>query len=41
MKNIFLIALVLAALVYMFVLMYEKYETIKETNTQIDRQKSK
>lgn len=41
MKNILIIGLVVAAVAYMFILMLDKYETIKETNAQIDRQKSK
>jgi len=41
MRNIFIIGLVVVAVGYMFVVMTDKYESIKATNTQIEQQKSK
>ena len=41
MRNIFIIAVVVVAIAYMFVVMKDKYENIKETNNKIEQQKSK
>lgn len=41
MKNIFIIAIIVAAIAYMFIVLANKYESIKATNTQIEQQKSK
>ncbi len=39
MRNIFIIAIIVAAIAYMFVVLANKYESIKTTNTQIEQQK--
>jgi len=39
MRNIFIIVMVVVALGYMVSIMFNKYETIKETNQQIEKQK--
>ncbi|WP_258239499.1 hypothetical protein [Arcobacter sp. LA11] len=41
MKNILIITMVVFAIGYMFVVMKDKYENIKETNNKIEQQKSK
>ncbi len=41
MRNIFIIGAVVVAIGYMFVVMSNKYESIKATNTQIEQQQSK
>ena len=41
MKNIFIIGLVLVAIGYMFVVMSDKYETIKATKIKTEQQKGK
>jgi len=41
MRNIFIIAIVVAAVAYMFVVLVNKYESIKATNTQIEQQENK
>ncbi|WP_321315124.1 hypothetical protein [Halarcobacter sp.] len=40
MKNIFIISLVVIAIGYMFVLMKDRFDTIKETNKKIAQQKN-
>lgn len=39
MKNYFIIAIIVAAIGYMFVIMKDKYDNIKETNQKITQQK--
>lgn len=41
MRNILIIGLVVVAVIYMFVVMADKYESIKATNTKIEQNKSK
>ena len=41
MRNIFIIGVVVIAIGYMFVMMFDKFETIKETNKKIEQQKNK
>jgi hypothetical protein len=41
MRNIFIIAIIVAAIAYMLVVLANKYESIKATNTQIEQQKNK
>lgn len=41
MRNIVIVAVVVASIGYMFVLMFNKYETIKETNNQINKTNQK
>ena len=40
MKNIFIIGVVIVAIGYMFVIMKERFVTIKETNAKIAQQKN-
>ena len=40
MKNIFIISLVVIAIGYMFVLMKDRFDAIKETNKKIAQQKN-
>ncbi len=39
MKNIFIIALIVVAMGYMVSIMVDKYETIKSTNSEINKNK--
>ena len=39
MKNVLIIAMVVVAIAYMFVIMKDKYDTIQETNAKIAQQK--
>jgi archaellum component FlaF (FlaF/FlaG flagellin family) len=39
MKNYFIIAIIVVAIGYMFVIMKDKYDNIKETNQKITQQK--
>ena len=41
MRNVFIIGIVVVSVGYIFVVLSNKYETIKATNTQIEQQKSK
>jgi cell division protein FtsB len=41
MKNVFIISVIVIAIGYMFVIMKDKYQTMKETNSQIEQQKKK
>ncbi|WP_419764622.1 MAG: hypothetical protein ACNI28_12655 [Arcobacter sp.] len=38
MRNIFIIAIIVASVAYMFVVLANKYQSIKATNTQIEQQ---
>lgn len=39
MRNILIITMVVFAIGYMFIVMKDKYENIKETNSKIEQQK--
>jgi len=39
MKNIFIIGMVVIAIAYMFVVMKDRYQDIKETKNKIEQQK--
>ncbi len=41
MKNIFIIAMVVVAIGYMFVVMSDKYDTIKATKNKTEQQQNK
>lgn len=41
MRNILIITMVLFAIGYMFIVMKDKYENIKEINNKMEQQKSK
>ncbi|WP_267285274.1 hypothetical protein [Halarcobacter mediterraneus] len=40
MKNILIILMIVVAIAYMFVLMKDRYDSIKETNIKIEQQKN-
>lgn len=40
MKNILVIGMVVVAIAYMFVVMKDKYDNIKETNSKIEQRKT-
>ena len=41
MRNILIIAMVVFAIGYMFIVMKDKYQNIKEINNKVEQQKSK
>ncbi len=41
MKNYFIIAIIVVAIGYMFVIMKDKYDSLKDTNQKISQQKTK
>jgi len=40
-RNILIIAMVVFAMAYMFIVMKDKYQNIKEINNKVEQQKSK